>query len=231
MNGSAAVDSGIVQGNIDDIAKTVLTYFPKVTGTVVSVDGEMVIVNLGKEKGVSKGVLLTVYREKEPFHHPVTGVQLGRFEEEVGTIEVEQIEADHLKARKINPDDSILTGDGVRISATRIPLAVTSLSKEGPEFLTTELVSALAETGRFRVDPLPPQSNVADALNRRDLYLIRLTSSQEEGRFLMKLEIQNTKTGGALSEMAVQIVQSEESDLILEHLQYQLFERQQNQTN
>ncbi|MDC4226452.1 MAG: hypothetical protein MPW15_19935 [Candidatus Manganitrophus sp.] len=54
-DGFAAIDPGVVQGNIDDIAKTVLTYFPKVNGSVTSVDNEIVIVNLGKEKGVTKG--------------------------------------------------------------------------------------------------------------------------------------------------------------------------------
>lgn len=229
-SGFAAIDPGLVQGNIDDIAKTVLTYFPKVTGKVVSVDGEEVVVDLGKEKGIAKGALLTVYREKEPFYHPVTRVQLGRFEEEAGTIEVEQIEENQLKARKMTPEESILPGDGVRISSARIPVGVTSLSPDGPGFLITELISALSETGRFRIDSLPPQATVRDALNRKDLYLIRLTISKEEDHFVVKLEIQNAQTGHPLSEMAVQIVQSDESDLILEHLQYQLFERRQNQT-
>ncbi len=229
-NGFATIDSGIVQGNVDDIAKTVLTYFPKVSGTVVSIDGEKVIVDLGKEKGVSKGVLLTVYREKDPFYHPVTGVQLGRYEEVIGTVEVERIESDHLEARKITPDDEIRPGDGVRISAARIPVGITSLSPEGPNFLTAELISALSETGRFRIDSLPPQSDLHQALSRKDLYLIRLTTSKDQEHFLVKLDIQNTQTGQSLSEMAVRIVQSAESDLILEHLQYQLFERQQNQT-
>jgi hypothetical protein len=231
LDGFAAIDPGVIQGNIDDIAKTVLTYFPKVHGTVTSVDDETVVVNLGKEKGVTKGVLLTVYRDKEPFHHPVTGVQLGRFEEEVGTIEVDQVEGDHLRARTISPGRSIRAGDSVRISAARIPVGVTSLSPDGPDFLTTELVSALSETGRFRVDLLPAQASPSDALKRNKLYLIRLTTSKEEGRFLMKLEIQNTQTGKSLSEMTVHVVQSEESDLILEHLQYQLFQRQQDQSN
>lgn len=228
-DGFAAIDPGVIQGNIDDIAKTVLTYFPKVNGAVTSVDNESVTVNLGKEKGVTKGVLLTVYREKESFHHPVTGVVLGRFEEEVGTIEVDQVEGDHLKARKISPDDSIRAGDLVRLSAARIPLGVTSLSPEGPDFLATELVSALSETGRFRVDLLPEKANIDAALKQNKRYLIRLTTTKEEGRFLMKLEIQNTQTGKSLSEMTVQVVQSEESDLILEHLQYQLFQQQQAQ--
>lgn len=230
-DGFAAIDSGVVQGNIDDIAKTVLTYFPKVNGTVTSVDDEIVIVNLGKERGVTQGVLLTVYREKEPFHHPVTGVQLGRFEEKVGTIEVDRVEVDHLKARTISTAEPIRAGDLVRLSAARIPVGVTSLSPDGPDFLATELVSALSETGRFRVDLLPVQTNPVDAFKQNKLYLIRLTTSKEEGRFMMKLELQNTQTGKSLSEMTVQVVQSEESDLILEHLQYQLFRRQQAQPN
>ncbi len=230
-DGSAAIDPGVVQGNIDDIAKTVLTYFPKVNGSVTSVDNEIVIVNLGKEKGVTKGVLLTVYREKESFYHPVTGVELGRFEEEIGMIEVDQVEGDHLSARKISITEPIRAGDLVRLSAARIPVGVTSLSSDGPDFLATELVSALSETGRFRVDLLPLQTNASDAFKQNKLYLIRLTTSKEEGRFLMKLEIQNTQTGKSLSEMTVQVVQSEESDLILEHLQYQLFQRQQAQPN
>lgn len=228
-DGFAANDPGAVQGNIDDIAKTVLTYFPKVSGAVTSIDNEVVIVDLGKERGVAKGVLLTVYREKEPFYHPVTGVQLGRFEEEVGTIEVDQVEGNHLTARRISTGEPIRAGDLVRISAARIPVGVTSLSPDGPDFLVTELISALSETGRFRVDLLPVQTNPGDALKRNKLYLIRLTTSKEEGRFLMKLEIQNTQTGKSLSEMTVQVVQSEESDLILEHLQYQLFQQQQEQ--
>jgi len=229
LDGFAAIDPGVIQGNIDDIAKTVLTYFPKIKGTVASVDQETVTVRLGNERGVTKGVLLTVYREKEPFYHPVSGIELGRFEEEVGTIEMDRVEGDLLKARKIFPGDSIRAGDLVRIPAARIPLGVTSLSSEGPDFLTTELVSALSETGRFRVDLLPPQTNADEALKRNKLYLIRLTTTKEEDRFLMKLELQNTRTGKSLSEMTVQVVQSEESDLILEHLQYRLFQKQQAQ--
>lgn len=229
LDGLAAIEPGVIQGNIDDVAKTVLTYFPKVNGTVTLVDNETVVVNLGKEKGVAKGVLLTVYRDGAPFHHPVTGVPLGRFEEEVGIIEVDQVEGDHLKARKISPDEAIRSGDRVRISAARIPVGVTSLSPDGPDFLVTELVSALSETGRFRVDLLPVQAGSHDASKQNKLYLIRLTTSKEEGQFLMKLEIQNTRTGKLISEMTVQVVQSEESDLILEHLQYQLFQREQEQ--
>ncbi|MFY9270031.1 MAG: hypothetical protein WAO55_09825 [Candidatus Manganitrophaceae bacterium] len=230
----------VVQGNIDDIAKTVLTYFPKVTGTVVSVEGDRVTVDFGAEKGVGQGILLTVYREKEPFFHPVTGVPLGRFEEVAGTIEVDRVETNRLVARKVDPldpldpNDSIRVGDGVRLASSRIPLGVVPVSSDGPDFLARELVSALSETGRFRVDLLPPkwdpQESLKESLKRNHLYRILLKTAKEEGRFLIELELQNTKTGRSFSEMAVQVIQSDQSDLILEHLQYQLFQREGKET-
>lgn len=224
----------VVQGNIDDIAKTVLTYFPKVTGRVVSVEGDQVTVDFGAEKGVGQGILLTVYREKEPFFHPVTGVPLGRFEEVAGTVEVDRVETDRLVALKVDPGESIRVGDGVRLASSRIPLGVVPVSSEGPDFLARELVSALSETGRFRVDLLPPkwdpQESLKESLKRNHLYRILLKTAKEEGRFLIELELQNTKTGRSFSEMAVQVIQSDQSDLILEHLQYQLFQREGKET-
>lgn len=228
LRGFALTEGAALQGNIDDIAKAVLSYFPKVSGRVTSIDGDIVTVDLGKEKGVSPGALLTAYREKEPFSHPVTGVPLGRFEETIGTIEIEQVEQDHLKGKALSPRAQIRVGDRVRISGTRIPIGIALTSEEGPRFLATELVSALSETGRFRVDLLPSKAGRNEAAEKNDLYLIRLAPSKEGERFLMHLKIENTRTGRSLSEMAVQIVQSEESDLILEHLQYQLFQQQQN---
>ncbi|MBI3805831.1 MAG: hypothetical protein HY282_18920 [Nitrospirae bacterium] len=227
--GLPATETGNLQGNIDDVAKAILTYFPKVSGKVTAVEGEVITVDFGKEKGVTPGALLSVYREKEPFSHPITGIPLGRFEEAVGTIEVDQVEQARLTARNTAQAGIVRVGDQVRITATRIPIGVTLVSQEGPGFLATELVSALAETGRFRVDLLPSQADPSEALKKNDLYLIRLATSKEEGRFMMQLKIENTQTGRSLSDMAVQIVQSEESDLILEHLQYQLFQQQQQQ--
>lgn len=217
-----------VEGNIDDIAKTIQTYFPKAVGKVISVDEGHVEVDLGRGNGISEGILLAVYREKEPFHHPVTGVPLGKFEEEVGRIEVTQIDDHRLKANKLQTA-SIKTGDLVRIPGTRIPLAVSLASAESQHFLMNELVSALSDTGRFRIDVLPPQSTLEEASRRDNRYLIHLATSQADETFLVSLDIQNTETGKSLSSMNVKINQSQESDLILEHLQFQLFEQRRKQ--
>jgi hypothetical protein len=68
-----------------------------------------------------------------------------------------------------------------------------------------------------------------DASRRNNRYLIQLATSQADETFLVSLDIRNTETGKLLSNMEVKINQSQESDLILEHLQYQLFEQRRKQ--
>ena len=225
----AEAGGAAIEGNIDDIAKTIQTYFPKVDGKVIGVDGERIEADLGKESGTSVGILLTVYREKGPFHHPVTGVALGKFEEEVGTIEVAEIGDHRLIAKKVQSAKPIEVGDHVRIPGTRIPLAVSLASAESQTFLMNELVSALTDTGRFRIDVLSPQATREEAAKKNARYLIQLATSQTDGTFLVSLHLQNTETGKSLSDMDVKISQAQGSDLILEHLQYQLFEQRRKQ--
>lgn len=216
-----------IQGNIDDIAKVVLSYFPKMTGKVVAVEADQLRIDGGGEKGVSEGALLTVFRPKEPFYHPVTGMELGRYEEIVATVEVTGTEGDHFIGRILHADGKVSVGDLARLSAAKIPIAMSMTSADGPNFLMTELASALAETGRFKVDSLATPAGLGEALKQRDLYLIQISTARSGEKFEMNLKIQNTESGRALSTIEAEINPSPESDLILEHLQYQLFEKRQ----
>lgn len=219
--------SEVIEGNIDDIARAILTYFPKVKGKVVALKGEEITVDLGGKPGLSQGTRLTVYREGTRFHHPVTGVLLGRFEDPVGTLEVKRVESSRFFTRVIATKTSIQVGDLVRITATRIPLAVALSSDTGHPFLMNELVSALAETGRFKIESLAPGADLKAAREGNNHYHIQLVTSRQDERFSMDMQIKNTSTGTALAKLSVLIKQSEESDLILEHLQFQLFEQRQ----
>ncbi len=227
-HGGDSLPDGVIEGNLDDVAKAVATYFPKVLGKVIRIDGDLVEVDLGRREGFSKGTLLTVYREGEAFTHPHTGRVLGRFEEELGLIEVWRFKEKGLITKRVKSSGLIRAGDLVRIPASKIRLAV-STSEGTEDFLMDELVSALLETKRFRVDSLPSQSSAKDAFRGNNHYLIKLETSRMGERFLMSLQIQNTASENLLTKMDILINQSEESDLILEHLQYQLFEQQRNE--
>ena len=91
----------IGSGNIDDIAKALATYFPKATGKITAVNQDIVQIQSEKEAGLTAGTLLAVYREGNPFHHPVTDVILGNFEEEIGYLEVTKTQTGQITARVI----------------------------------------------------------------------------------------------------------------------------------
>ncbi len=219
-----------IEGNIDDIARAILTYFPKITGKVSAINDGIIEVDLESGQGLAEGILLTVFREGETFRHPVTDVPLGRFERKVGTIEVIRFEPPLLTAKRVKAQKKIEVGDLVRLPSTKIPLAISTHSEKDHVFLQNELAAALSDTGRFQVDALSPGTDFKTAFTRKNHYHIQLVTRRNEGIFSIQLQIQNTITGKALANIEVLIHQSEDSDLILEHLQYQLFEqRQQNQ--
>lgn len=134
---------------VDDLARVVLSYFPSGSGQVAAVSGTTAQVDLPGMPGPSAGVILSVYREKEPFHHPVTGVELGRFEEVIGEIEITQITAETISGRILGGD--VKNGDRVRIPS-KIPMSVSSTADSGP--ISSVLSAVLLETGRFQIDPV-----------------------------------------------------------------------------
>lgn len=224
---SSALSAQGIEGNIDDVARAILTYFPKVTGKVTATHQNEIEVQIQSGQGLSEGVLLSVFREEEAFHHPVTNVPLGRFEGHVGIIEVIRFEAPRLIAKSIDPLIKIEVGDLVRLPSTKIPVAISTRSKNDHAFLQNELAAALLDTGRFQIDPLSPGTDMNTALNQKNRYYIELTTDRVDGVFSMHLQLQNTATGTQLANLDVMIHQSEQSDLILENLQFKLFEQRQ----
>ncbi len=227
-------------GNIDDLAKGMATYFPKGTGKVVSVDQNGIHIEMkngsqGSQTsyppGLSEGVLLSAYREEEPFYHPVTGVVLGRFEKEIALLEVVAIQQDQIVARGILPETPVLPTDRVRLTAAKIPMGVTAGSLESDRFLLQEFLLALEETGRFKTMLLPAQSTLDEAAATGNLYLIvfttRLPVLENSASPSIRVQMQNVKTGRALSAMEVGLEALEESDFIVESLQHRLFEKHQ----
>jgi hypothetical protein len=66
---------------------------PLLEGLVVKVDGEEVIVNLGEETKLKKGMRMIVFEEGEPLRDPVTGRSLGSDLEERGKARIERVRA------------------------------------------------------------------------------------------------------------------------------------------
>jgi hypothetical protein len=133
-----------------------------VDGTVVSLDGNQIFLDLGQGSGAQPGQELTVFRKGEVFHHPLTGKPLGRYEELLGYAQIRRVFPQFSEAAFVPvPDRSVpQPGDGARVSRGRIKIAVTpllDLTQSGADVRRVPylIASALERSKRFVVvDPL-----------------------------------------------------------------------------
>ena len=138
----------------------VLGLFPKVDGDIVEVTDKAVTLSLGRKDGLVPGIELSVYRQGRELRHPRTGVLLGRTEQTVGRVVVEQVLEGYATGRVTQGTD-VRAGDRARVSAGKIHLTVVPLVegvKDGlAQTAVQELIDGLTRTGRFQVatgDPL-----------------------------------------------------------------------------
>src|SRR5512145_1153605 len=150
-------------------------------GMVVSMEGERVYMDVGKETGAQIGQELTVFRRGEPFHHPITGRLLGRYEDVLGYAQILRVEPRFSEARFI-PEPEAATPrqeDGVRISRGRLRIAITpvmDLTSSGADMRRVPylLASVLERSKRFQVvDPLAVNDMFANGALRVEEVLAR----------------------------------------------------------
>jgi TM2 domain-containing membrane protein YozV len=100
-----------------------------VVGTVVSVSGDTVKLNLGTQEGVKKGDTVELYRLGEEYYDPDTGRFLGRDIEELGEAKITRVLADELSEALYSGDIPPIKGDKVRLAG--------SIEVGEPEVVTT----------------------------------------------------------------------------------------------
>src|SRR2546428_4634947 len=136
------------------LVNQVLALFPKVNGEVLEAQGTTVTLSLGQRDGLVAGVELTAYREGRELRHPKTGEILGRTEEVLGRVAVQQVQEAYATGAVVEGTD-IRPGDKVRVSAGKIKLTllpmVEGVKGDLAEAATYELIEALNRTGRFQV--------------------------------------------------------------------------------
>jgi len=141
---------------ITSLAAQVTALFPKVEGDVLKVEGTRVTLSIGQRDGVVAGIELVVVHEGEELRHPKSGKVLGRKEETVGRVSVEEVaEAYSIAQVTTSRGSGIAPGDRARVSAGKIRLTVLPLSTGIRDNLieaaVQELVDLLTRTGRFSV--------------------------------------------------------------------------------
>jgi hypothetical protein len=149
---------GQISRSLERLSAEIVNLFPKVEGDVVKVQGNEAFITLGAPDNIREGMELSVVRKGEEFKHPLTGVVLGRFEEDIGVIIINKVSeaysSGHVRLAKatVNPR----AGDRVRITKGKIQLALLPLRGDLPDWVPREELLerfrfALEQTGRFQV--------------------------------------------------------------------------------
>jgi Flagellar assembly protein T, C-terminal domain len=141
-----------------EIAERVSAAFPKVTGRVIGLERERVLLDLGGKDLVIPGLELQVYREGQEFKHPYTGQVLGKLDRDVGRIRVLEVQPNFSVAEVIFQTEGTMVqqGDHVRVTSARVILAlpnvdVSDVAGATGRSVTRDLTNALVKTGRFEV--------------------------------------------------------------------------------
>ena len=151
---SIAAETATAPSSIGVLVNQVLALYPKVDGDILEVRDKAVTLSLGKKDGLGAGIELSVYREGRELRHPRTGALLGKTEEAVGRVLVEQVFEAYAVGRVTQGTD-VRPGDRARVSAGKINLTVIPLVEGVKDTLAEAavqaLVDGLARTGRFQI--------------------------------------------------------------------------------
>ena len=177
----------------DKLALETLTYFTPIKGIVNSVEGAMIIASISagrpasKSDGAKKGMRLGIFREGEPYYHPITRAEIAKTESRVGTAEIIEALAEGSKLAVIEGESK--EGDIVRLSSAKIRVLFYQ-SKDVPWGVAEEYFDTLQKTGRFELIGASSLTLKEDALSLEakklgaELLLILSSTETEQGTSL-----------------------------------------------
>ena len=215
----------------EDAAARLAEAFPIVQGSIVGMEGDRFLIDLGAKQKIHQGMELQVYREGEEVKHPVSGQALGRRDKRLGLIRVVEAKEGFSEAVMVSRQEgaTIAVGDLVRVSPDRLSIALPLIDAgevKGADVysVTKDLAISLAKTGRFIVieDHLvraalmgqtPPRfesftdaavlSALAEKARAQLLLLGRLRAADRGA--LLTLQVVSVTTGSPLTVASVEV--------------------------
>jgi hypothetical protein len=143
-----------------ELAEQIARAFPKVSGQVIAVEAERVLVDVAKKDQSIPGLELQVFRPGQEFKHPYTGQVLGKLDRDVARIRILEVHEGFSAAEIIQQAEGTMVqqGDLVRVPSARAILAlpnvdVSDVAGANTRSVTRDLLNALVKTNRFEVMP------------------------------------------------------------------------------
>ncbi len=215
----------------EDAAARLAEAFPIVQGSIVGVEGDRFLIDLGAKQKIYQGMELQVYREGEEVKHPVSGQALGRRDKRLGLFRVVEAKEAFSEAVMVSRQEgaTIAVGDLVRVSPDRLSIALPLIDAgevKGADVysVTKDLAISLAKTGRFIViedhlvraalmgEKVPRLESFTDptilkmlAEKARVQLLLLGKLSPIDQRLLLNLQVVSVSTGAPLTVASVEV--------------------------
>lgn len=142
----------------EELAGKIAAAFPVVSGRIIGLERERILLDLGAKDKVIPGLEVQAYREGQEFKHPYTGQILGKLDRDVGRLRILEVHPNFSVAEVIQQAEGTMVqqGDSVRVTSARIVLAlpnvdVADVSGTNTRSVTRDLTNALIKTSRFEV--------------------------------------------------------------------------------
>ncbi|GAB4546461.1 MAG: hypothetical protein Fur0020_15160 [Thermodesulfovibrionia bacterium] len=186
----------------------VTSYFPSVNGVVKDVEDGYANILIESSLLLKKGTRLSVFREGEPFYHPVTKEIIGRTETLIGRVEVIEKGDGFYRCSIINGD--IKGGDLVRITSSRVKIAFFQ-DRDADWTLSEALYKSLKDTNRFEIidaytKDYEPQglSRIAKGLNAEVAFMF--STPLKEGKRSLNIRLYWAEDSRLIDEIEIPIM-------------------------
>jgi hypothetical protein len=83
---SGSSDAQSVKNAIENLARKITEELPLVEGYIIRIDGERIILDMGRDGGLKRGMKCVIYKEGETIKHPITGEILGKETQVLGEV-------------------------------------------------------------------------------------------------------------------------------------------------
>lgn len=178
---------------LNRIKDETLSYFKPLKGRVTSVEGDVIISDLGEVSGIKKGMRLNILKEGVPLLHPVTKEQIGKTEIFSGRAEVIGITPEGSRLKIISGEAK--EGDILRLSERKVR-ALFYQDRSVPWEVGESLYQRLKESGRFElIDSTlflnSPDENalLEEARKKKATIIIAVTTEQAGKEAILKERI------------------------------------------
>ena len=171
-----------------ELTKKTLSYFQPLKGKVLDVKGDVVEIDIGRDKGVKKGLRLKVFKEGVPFYHPVTGEFIGRIEQYRGVVEATTVNDTTSLCKVLQ--GNIEKGDTVKVSSLTKTRLLFHQSKNVDYYLGDAYYKDLKKTGKFDlvdapIENLSVKELVELAREKEAEAIISLDSRESDDRIVL----------------------------------------------